>query len=106
MTKEHNQQLEEQLLTATTSLNNAKSQIDKLTNEMTLKVTTQLFELCQLFFHLQTTGWADKEKEVERLRDDLEQQLETVQTALEAVKGEKDSLQAQIVTVRSLLLWE
>jgi len=34
----------------------------------------------------------------------LKQQLETVQSALEAIKGEKDSLQAQIVTVRLLLL--
>ena len=54
---------------------------------------------------MQTSGWADKEKEVERLQDDLEQQLETLQTALEAVKGEKNSLQAQIVTVRSLPIY-
>lgn len=52
MTKECNQQLEEQLSTATTSLNNANSQIDKLTNEITLKVRTRLFELCQLLFLL------------------------------------------------------
>lgn len=50
-------------------------------------------------FQLQTATWAEKQKEAERLQEDLEQQLETVQTALKAVKGEKDSLQAQIVTV-------
>lgn len=54
--------------------------------------------------HLQTAAWAEKEKEAERAQEDLEQQLESVQDTLKAVKGEKESLQAQIVTVRCLLL--
>ena len=39
---------------------------------------------------------------MERVQEDLEQQLETAQDMLKAVKGEKESLQAQIVTVRCL----
>ena len=41
---------------------------------------------------------------MERLQEDLEQQLETFQASLEAVKGEKESLQAQVVTVRTTLI--
>lgn len=44
---------------------------------------------------------SEKERETERLQKDFEQQLETIQCALETVKGEKNSLQAQIVTVRN-----
>ena len=55
-------------------------------------------------FCWQTTAWCEKEKEMERLQEDLEQQLETFQASLEAVKGEKESLQAQVVTVRTTLI--
>ena len=37
---------------------------------------------------------------MERIQEDLEQQLETVQDTLKAVKEEKEFLQAQIATVR------
>jgi len=39
---------------------------------------------------------------MERVQEDLQQQLETIQDTLRAAKGEKESLQAQIATVRYL----
>ena len=44
--------------------------------------------------------WGEKEKETERFQEDLDQQLEAARSALEAVREEKGSLQAQIITVR------